>query len=206
MKNGDLLHVNGLSDDDQPEVWYAELVGVNEDDDLEVFFLEKTTLCDGYVWSYNGDWQTIPRASVIQVFSPSKADYITTYHAFGFMPTVMENQFLRVSDTIPPNILTPMPLDAEDSDSECGENEDMDDFIVDDEVANEPFTQAVPNNDFVRDVHQAVQEYNQWAPQRPEEKRVKDFIDSLALKYQAEDDNRQFAAGHSVDYNHPNMS
>ena len=54
------------------------------------------------------------------------------------------------------------------------EDDDMGDFIVDDDVANEPFTYADPDNDFVRETHQAVHDYNKWDPKNNSEKN--DFV------------------------------
>ena len=34
---------------------------------------------------------------------------------------------------------------------------------------------------------------------------MKSFVDNLAEKYKRQDDNRQFAQGKSVDYDHPPM-
>ena len=71
-----------------------------------------------------------------------------------------ENHFLKNGVNIPSHI----GADPLDSEEEEDEDEDMSDFIVDDEVANEPFTHAQPDNDFVRDTHQAVHDYNRWEP------------------------------------------
>lgn len=204
MKEGDLLHILGQNDDNTTSTWYAELVGINEDHDLEVYLLEQTKILQGYVWSYADDWQTVPKDSVLKVFTPEKGSYVKTYKEFGFIPTNAANQFLKVGVAIPDHILTPIPLD---SDCEGAEDEDEDDdmggFIVDDDVANEPFTHASPDNDFVRETHQAVHDYNTWEPKNNSEKKVKSFIDNMAHKYQQQDDNRQFASGRSLDYVKP---
>ena len=66
-----------------------------------------------------------------------------------------------------------------------------------------PFTLAPNTSQFVRETHQAVNDYNKWSPTEAGAVKIKDFIDNLAEKYSAEDDNRQFVNGTSVAYNHP---
>ena len=56
MQTGDLLHIHGQNDNETFDEWYGELVGINEDGNLEVFLLEKTNLCGGFVWSYRSEW------------------------------------------------------------------------------------------------------------------------------------------------------
>ena len=159
-------------------------------------------MLQGFIWKYNEAWQTVPPTSVLKVFHPEKATYVKTYKDFGFIPTMEEGKFLKVGDDIPSHIVTPMPLDS-DQEGQMEDDSDMDNFVVDDAVANEPFTHAEPTNDFVREVHQAVSDYNGWMPQNKSEEKVKTFIDGLAHKYQHQDDNRQFAHGKSVNYSNP---
>ena len=75
----------------------------------------------------------------------------------------------------------------------------MRDFIVPDEEG-ERFTQAVPNNDFVRETHEAVNAYNQWRPTQGEEKRVHDFIEQLDQRACTEEAARGLA---SIPYTQP---
>ena len=64
----------------------------------------------------------------------------------------------------------------------------------------------IADNDFVREVHQAVNDYNEWEPKNKQEEKVKSFIDNLAHKYQQQDDDRQFARGTSLDYANPPLN
>ena len=203
MKEGDLLHIRGQNEDGTSTKWFAELVGIDEDGKLEVYFLEQTNKMGGHIWAYASDWQTIDKETVQKVITPDKNHYVKSYKEYGFVPTVEENQFLKVGDTIPSHIMTPIPLDSDQEGQMKDDDSDMDDFIVDDDEANEPFTHAPPNTEFVRDVHQAVNQYNGWEPQNGTERNVKVFIDNLADKYQRQDDNRQFVRGRTVDYSKP---
>lgn len=196
---GDLLHIQGRDDEDQLCVFYGEMVGINEDNMLEVYYLEMTK--KRYIWSYASDWDTIHADCVIKSFRPTKNTYISVYKQFGFVPTVKENHFLKVGVVIPSNVLVPIALDSEEEEADT--DDDMSDFIVPDEVANEPFTHALPTNNFVRETHQAVHDYNNWEPKNNSEKKVKTFIDNMAKKYQQMDDNKHFANGTSIDYLHP---
>lgn len=199
-QDGDLLHIAGKDHEDNLTTFYAEMVGKDATGKLEVFYLEQTKKMEGYIWSYADDWDTVDTECVIKSFRPTRETYVSTYKEFGFVPTVKENHFLKLGDTIPAHILVPIPLDSEE---ELDSDEDMSDFIVDDDVANEPFTHAPADNDFVRETHQAVHDYNKWEPKTSSEKKVKSFIDAMAEKYQQQDDDRQFAKGTSLDYLHP---
>lgn len=198
---GDLLHIRGRDQNDQLCMFYGELVGINEDNLLEIYYLEMTKKHDGYIWSYASDWDTVHRDCVMRSFRPTKDTYVSVYKQFGFIPTVKENYFLKMDVDIPSNVLVPIALDSEEEPVDT--DDDMSDFIVPDEIANEPFTHAVPNNDFVKETHQAVHDYNNWEPKRNSEKKVKTFIDNMAKKYEQMDDNKQFANGTSLDYLHP---
>lgn len=198
---GDLLHIRGRDQNDQLCMFYGELVGINEDNLLEIYYLEITKKHDGYIWSYASDWDTVHRDCVMRSFRPTKDTYVSVYKQFGFIPTVKENYFLKADVNIPSNVLVPIALDSEEEPVDT--DDDMSDFIVPDEIANEPFTHAVPNNDFVKETHKAVRDYNNWKPKNNSEKKVKTFIDNMAKKYQQMDDNKQFANGTSLDYLHP---
>ena len=199
MKTGDLLHVNGDNGDGTISTWYAELSGIDENGNLEVFFLRKKY---DYIWAFHDEWDTISPESVEAIFTPITGQYIKIYKQFGFTPTEAENQFLKVGDQIPKHVVVPLPLDNE-SDFEDDSDSDMGDFVVPDEIANEPFTLAPETSDFVRETHQAVREFNHWAPKTPDEEKVKVFVENMSDKYQKQDDERQFVAGKVVDYTNP---
>ena len=202
MKTGDLLHVKGDNGDGTVSTWYAELSGIDENGNLEVFFLRKKY---DYIWTFSDEWDTIPAESVEAIFTPVPGQYIKIYKEFGFSPTEVENQFLKVGDNIPKHVVVPMPLDNE-SDFEDDSDSDMGDFIVPDDVANEPFTLAPETSDFVRETHQAVRDFNQWVPKTRVEEKVKVFMENMSDKYQKQDDERQFVAGKVVDYTNPSKA
>ena len=49
MKEGDLLKIQGETGE-----WYAELVGIDEDDQLEVFYINRSKE-NRWVWEYDDD-------------------------------------------------------------------------------------------------------------------------------------------------------
>jgi len=201
-KEGNLIHVHVKLGETSTTI-YGEVVGVDEDNMLEVYFLKKTQKHGGYGWEYKDDWDKCSPSDVVKCFDPT-ANYISVYHEFGFMPTEEENVFFRTEDEIPSNIVIPLPLD-DPNDVHSDEYDMTDGFIVDDDEANEPFTHADPNNDFVRETHKAVNQYNNWTPSNNTEIGVKNFIDNMSNKYKIEDDDRHFSNGQSVDYDHPKV-
>lgn len=201
MNKGDLVIVNGLNTEtNKEETWYGEVVEV-KDNDVDVYFLEKTNKCHGFIWSYGTEWHTIPKSSVRQVIRPQAGAYVKAYEELGFGPTEVENEFVFLEDEerIPLNMSMPMRLDS--SVNTANDRYIEDDFLTLDET--QEFTQANDNSDFVSHMHKAVNEYNQWDPTKRFEKQIKAYIDDLAARVATEDDNKQFLKGTSVDYMHP---
>ena len=169
MQTGDFLQV--LGEDGNP--WYCEVVGVG--DELEVYFIEPTEECNGKVWSYSEDWHTIPRESV-QLHVPT-TNVVDALAHLGFR-AISDSKFIRIEHETSPDLVTAVPLDNVPDDDPLGIHPEMRDFIVPDEEG-ERFTHAVPDNDFVRETHDAVLAYNDWHPGEGEGKRVHDFIERL---------------------------
>ena len=166
MKPGDFLQVLG----EDGESWYAEVVGVKP---LEVYFIEKTA--DRFVWKYSEEWHEIPPESIeIHIQTEGVVDALAQ---LGFR-ALTESTFIRIEDEDHPQLTTAVPLDDVPEDDPIGIHPEMQDFIVPDEEG-ERFTHAVPDNDFVRETHEAVHAYNDWQPADGEQKRVHAFIEQL---------------------------
>jgi hypothetical protein len=196
MKEGDLLKVRG----EDGAVQYGEMVGINEDDQLEVFYINRSSE-NRWVWKYDEDWDTVSRNCVLEHIAFDKRNPVEAYIKLGFRP-LDEEQFVFLTDTIPDNVLMPVGcFEAEEEDI----SEDMSDFIVPDEQG-EAFTLADPSIPFVKETHELVNKYNDWEPSDANGKKLKTFVDTLADKYKSMDDNRQFAAGKSLDYDHPQLN
>tara|TARA_B100001093_G_scaffold519198_1_gene607092 strand:- start:1105 stop:1704 length:600 start_codon:yes stop_codon:yes gene_type:complete len=195
MKVGDFLQVLGEDGDS----WYAEVVGVKPD--LEVYFIEKTEENNGMVWAYSPDWHVIPKESIeIHIETENVVDAL---EQLGFR-AISDAKFIRIEDENSPHLVA-MPIDNVPDDDPLGIHPEMRDFIVPDEEG-ERFTQAVPDNDFVRETHEAVNAYNQWQPTEGEEKRVHDFIEQLDQRACTDEAARGLASipytRPPVDYNH----
>lgn len=191
MKEGDLLKINGEG------VWYAELVGVDEEGLLEVFYINRCK-DNRWVWKYDTEWQTCHKNCVLEhiPLQPDKA--VECYHKLGFRP-LSEETFVFLNDEIPEDVS--IPTGAFDE-LEEEEEEDMSDFIVPDEEG-EAFRPASPSIPFVQETHELVNQFNGWEPKNAKEEKLKAFVNILSHKYKMQDDNKQFAQGTSVDYDHP---
>lgn len=192
MKEGDLLKING-----ENGVWYAQLVGFDEEDMLEVWYINRGV--NRYLWEYDKDWETVHKNTVIEHIQLDISDVLACYKQWGFKP-ITEETFVKLDDDIPDDVL--LPVGEFDEEEEYDSEDNMDDFIVPDEEG-EAFTLAPLDSDFVRETHELVQKFNTWEPQNPQEQKLKSFVDHMSLKYKQHDDNRQFAIGKTVDYDHP---
>ena len=76
---GDLLHILGKDQNEKDCTFYAEVVGINENNQLEVYYLEQTKKQQGYIWSYANDWEVVDTSCVIRSFRPTKNKYISIY-------------------------------------------------------------------------------------------------------------------------------
>tara|TARA_B100000925_G_scaffold291591_1_gene280257 strand:+ start:5915 stop:6538 length:624 start_codon:yes stop_codon:yes gene_type:complete len=197
MNEGDLLKIYGETGE-----WYGELVGINEDDQLEVFYINRSKE-NHFVWKYDDEWEVVSRNSVLEHIPLDKNNPVASYKLLGFKP-LDENTFTKIDEenSIPADHL--MPTGEINSDDELDSEDSLNDFIVPDEEG-EAFTHAPMDSDFVQETHECVNQYNNWEPKNASEKKMKSFVDNLAEKYKKQDDNRQFAQGKTVDYDHPPM-
>lgn len=195
MKEGDLLKIYGETGE-----WYGELVGINEDDQLEVFYINRSKE-NKYVWQYDEEWDVVARNSILEHIPLDKQKPLEAYKTLGFKP-LTENTFVKIDeeDSIPDDHL--MPTGEYNSEEEADSEDSLHDFVVPDEEG-EAFTHAPLDSEFVKETHKIVNQYNNWEPKNPTEKKMKTFVDNLAEKYKKQDDNRQFAQGKTVDYDHP---
>ena len=179
---------------DNDEIWYGEVVGVSSGD-LEVYFIEKG---DDNVWSYSSEWHSVPKESVLtHVKTADHPNVVVALQQLGFRP-LTDSTFARVDETG----LVPVGDPAFDTVDEevVGIHPEMQDFIVPDEEG-ERFTMAVPDNDFVRETHKAVRDFNQWNP-TGEARRIKDYILNVEERVIAQE-NRRTRLGEGVSYNNP---
>ena len=188
---GDLISVYAEND----QVWYAEVVGV-ADNTLDVYYIQKGS---NNVWSYSPDVYEVPKGCVKDhVVTSSHANIISAFRALGFRP-LTDSTFARIDEPGEVPVGDAAFDDIEDDDC-IGIHPEMQDFIVPDEEG-EAFTMAEPNNEFVRETHKAVRDFNQWHPEG-EATRVKNFIESMDTKA-CHQENRRTRLGEALAYNNP---
>lgn len=190
MIPGDYVTVHAEGD----EIWYAEVVSVSEDT-LDVYYIEKG---DSNVWSYSDHVFEIPKGCVQRhIVTASHANVVGAFRALGFRP-LSDSTFARLDETG----VTPVGDPAFDmAEDDCvGIHPEMRDFIVPDDQG-EAFTLAVPDNNFVRETHKAVNDFNNWNPVG-EAVRVKEFIEGLDTQV-CQQENARTRLGEGISYNHP---
>jgi hypothetical protein len=191
----------------------GEVVDIDEDNNLEVYFIESfQNEANGKIFKYSEEWEVVRRDEVVEhTKKPSnKFDYLKLYTKLGYKPMgfykgheiFIDSKIDIEKDKDLKNFK--FPTDGFDSDDEEDDTDSLDGFIVPDEEG-EPFTPASPTNDYVKFTHQAVNDYNTWVPDETDKFQVglKRKIDSMEAKYSQKEDDRQFASGKSIDYNHP---
>ena len=173
---------------------YGEVVGVL-DDKIEVYFLLKGA---NNVWSYSSEWHLAPTSTITQhVVTSECANIVVAFKQLGFRP-LTEDTFARLDETgeVPVGDAC-FDVDEEDV---VGIHPEMQDFIVPDEEG-EAFTFAEPSNDFVRETHKAVLEFNDWDPSG-DAKKLKDFVLSMEDRI-IRKENARTRLGEAVSYNNP---
>jgi len=190
MVPGDYVSV--YAEDDN--IWYGEVVGV-ADDTIDVYYIERG---EENVWSYSDAVFEISKDCVkTHIVTASHANVVVAFRALGFRP-LSESTFARLDETG----VTPVGDSAFDvEDDECvGIHPEMRDFIVPDEQG-EAFTLARADNEFVRETHKAVNDFNNWNPEG-EAVRVKEYIDNLDSRV-CRQENARTRLGEGISYNHP---
>ena len=191
MKAGDYVSLNA----EGGKIWYGEVVGTNSDT-IEVYFIEKG---EGTVWSYSEEWHEVPKESVIKhVNTSSHANIIGALKAIGFRP-LSDSTFARLDEqgVVP---VGDSAFDNIEEDDCVGIHPEMQGFIVPDSEG-EAFTFAKPDNEFVRETHKAVRDFNQWVPQE-DAVRIKRFIEGMDVKACVLENNRT-RLGEGLSYNNP---
>jgi hypothetical protein len=191
MKAGDLVSVYAEND----QIWYAEVVAT-EESTIDVYYIQRG---DNNVWSYSDDVFEISMCCVENhIVTSSHANIVSAYRSLGFRP-LTDSTFVRLDETG----VTPVgdaAFDDIEEDDCVGIHPEMRDFIVPDEEG-EAFTLAAATNDFVRDTHKAVRDFNNWHPDG-EATRVKDFIETMDTRA-CHQENARTRLGEGISYNNP---
>jgi hypothetical protein len=194
-------------------LFHGEIVGIAEDNKLEVSRLKKTQKQEGRIWEFVDDdkWSAINSSYVKKHIkigdSAPRSDHVKAWKEFGFVPGGDGITFCRIEDE--DNTTLPM-FHGDESDSESDEEEPStnpkmhgyadDGFVVPDDEGSE-FEFADPDEldeegaKFVRETHQAVRDYNKWEPQDKQSTAIKKFIDAMDEKAAIQTDNHRFENG-----------
>lgn len=199
--NGDLIKVLGVTNDGTHESWYAEVVGVvSERRQLEVYYLEAGL---DRVYRFSKDWYEVSYDSVeehLTIPSKSRKAYMDGWKTFGFVCGGDGQTFCRQEDE--QTVMLPLGEVDTDDESEVEEGRaDLNGYISDDGFVvndDEPFTFADATSDFVKETHQAVREYEAWAPTTPSAKKIKQFIDKMDTKATHIEADKTFVKGVSA--------
>lgn len=190
MNIGDLVSLHAEND----ETWYGEVVAV-QGDNLEVYYIEKG---DNNIWTYSDDVYEIPKGCVKKhVVTSECSNIVCAFRALGFRP-LSDCTFALIDETGTVPLGDPA-FDVDDDDC-VGIHPEMRDFIVPDEDG-ERFTFATADNDFVRETHKAVRDFNRWQP-TGEAVRVKNFIEQQEAKACGQE-NARTRLGEGLSYTNP---
>lgn len=193
---GDLLRIHGENDAD----WYAEILEAPEGDEIEICYLEPTRDQGGLIWRFSDDASLVHVESIrehVVVERPmTRKTVVNAWKALGFVVDI--HNFAREEDFNAGRVLLNIEHMDEDSGDEKDEYDTTDGFVVDDDVANEPFTLADPSQldaeaaAWVRETHEAINKYNTWHPTDRSGIGIKMFVDNLARRASNDANNRRW--------------
>lgn len=192
---GDVLRIHGENDDD----WYGEVLECTGDD-IEVCLLERTRDQGGRIWRFTDESHLIQPASIrehVKVDPITRKTVVAAWKQLGFVVDV--DNFAREDDFNAGRVYLDLDKmdDADDADDE-DEYDTTDGFVVDDDVADEPFTLADPDTldpaaaAWVRETHDAINKYNTWNPTDRSGIGIKCFMDNLARRMSNDANNRRW--------------
>jgi len=191
--------------------FYGEIVGNQDNGKVEVSRIKQTEKQEGRIWEFVDDdkWSAIESKFISKhiVVDTSKGSSVANgWKELGFLAGGDGMSMCRIED----ENQTTMPIfqgddDSEDEEDEPSANPKMhgyadDGFVVADDEGSE-FEFANPDDlddeaaEWVRETHEAVHEYNKWAPNDKQGKALKSFIDKMDHKASISADNQRLDHG-----------
>ena len=182
---GDILRIHGENDED----WFGEIVA-SDDSGIEVHLLQRTRDQGGRIWRFT-ESMTIQPLSIrehVKVSPITRQTVKAAWKQLGFVVDI--HNFAKEEDFNAGLVYLDLASmdDAEEADGVDDDYDYDDGFVVEDEVADEPFTFADPSNldpdaaAWVRETHDAVRKYNNWTPSDRSGMGIKRFVDHLAVR------------------------
>jgi len=198
------------------ETFYGEVLGIDDQNKVEVSRLRKTAKQESRIWEYVADdsWSAIDASYITQHYAvtneATRSQIVAAWKQLGFVPGGDGITFCRLSDE--ESVTLPL-YGGDESDNDSDEDlpstkEGMhgyasdDGFIVPDDEGSE-FEFADPDEldeegaKFVRETHEAVHGFANWQPTDKQGHAIKAFIEKAEIKAAIETDNRRLESGKS---------
>ncbi len=174
---------------------------------ISIHALERQGEYNGKLWLFNNTEHEVPVSALNTLVKPerplTRKTMKVAWNMMGYVVGV--ERFCLIED----EEHVTLDVHPQDSDSEEEDENDpnyihpeMRDFIVPDNEG-EAFTFADASaltgeaKKFVEDTHKAVNQWNNWTPTKPQEQKIKAFVDNMASKANHAEGDRQFVVGKS---------
>jgi hypothetical protein len=194
--------------------FYGEIVGISDDNKVEVSRLKKTTKQEGRIWEFVDDdkWSAIDSNFItkhIEIPTGSTGNVVSkAWKSLGFLAGGDGMTFCRAED----EDSTTMPVMAYENDSEEEDGipsanpamygYESDGFVIpDDEGEQFEFADTSQLNEtdaeWVEETHRAVHEFENWSPKDKSGKAIKNYIQKMDKNASIQTDNQRLAKGKS---------
>lgn len=224
---GDLVKINGESDDGKEEEWIGEVVDVDDPTGIVVCLLERTEEQNSKIWRFTGSETIAPVESIKEHVVPERPDGILTrrtvknaWETLGF--SVGVDDFCLKEDEHEVtlelgNVDTSSDEEEEEEDDEDDEDYDPgdacdgDEEMSSDEECDDPTLggfivadeEEDGDDDFVAETHNAVNDWEDWQPRSKRQRRFKRSVDALAQRATQEADDAAFERGEAASVRPP---
>lgn len=205
LTTGDLVKYRHKYLFGQIESYIGEIVDI-DNNNVSIHVLEQQAEYNGKLWMFNNTEHDVAVSALTTLVKPerplTRKTMKAAWNMMGYVVGV--ERFCLVED----EEHVTLDVHPQDSDSEEEENDstyihpEMRDFIVPDNEG-EAFTFADASTlsgdakKFVEDTHKAVNQWNNWTPTKPQEQKIKTFVDNMASKANHAEGDRQFVDGKS---------
>tara|TARA_B110001452_G_scaffold149150_1_gene124156 strand:- start:615 stop:1304 length:690 start_codon:yes stop_codon:yes gene_type:complete len=195
--------------------FHGEILGIDDQHNIEVSRLKKTEKQEGRIWEFVADdaWSAIEPKFVTKHIrvgnDASRKEVVSAWKEVGFIPGGDGITFCRVDDedetTLPMYGGDESSDDDSDDEDKPSANPEMhgyadDGFVIPDDEGSD-FDFANPDEldeegaKFVRETHQAVHDFDKWNPEDKQGKAIKNFVSTMDHKATIQTDNVRLTKG-----------
>lgn len=193
--------------------FYGEILGLGNDNKVEVSRLKQTSKQTGKIWEFVEDdaWSAIDTSFITKHIkiadNAPRSSVVKAWKELGFIPGGDGITFCRVGDedTVELPMYDGEESEDEDEDDTPSTNPSMrgyadDGFVIPDDEGSE-FEFADPDEldeeaaKFVRETHQAVHDFDKWVPEDKQGKAIKAFVEKMDTKAAIDTDNQRLESG-----------